>query len=76
MKGDPRYGKKVIGMEILQGLKKEGNEYAQEGQFLDPKNGKVYRCRIWLEGAESEGQRLPRAILPHSNVEKSTLNLH
>lgn len=50
-KGDPRYGKKVIGMEILQGLKKEGNEYAG-GSILDPKNGKVYRCRIWREGAE------------------------
>ena len=50
-KGDPRYGKKVIGMEILQDLKKEGNEYAG-GSILDPKNGKVYRCRIWREGAE------------------------
>jgi uncharacterized protein (DUF2147 family) len=48
---DPRYGKKVIGMEILQGLEKEGNEYTG-GSVLDPKNGKVYRCKIWREGTD------------------------
>lgn len=48
---DPRYRKKVIGMEILQDLKKDGNEYTG-GTILDPKNGKVYRCKIWREGAD------------------------
>ncbi len=48
---DSRYRKKVIGMEILEGLKRDGNEYAG-GSILDPKNGKVYRCKIWREGAE------------------------
>lgn len=48
---DPRYRKKVIGMEILEGLKKDGDEYTG-GSVLDPKNGKVYRCKIWRDGAD------------------------
>ncbi|MFN3840851.1 MAG: DUF2147 domain-containing protein [Cyclobacteriaceae bacterium] len=47
--GDNRYRKKIIGMEILRDLIKSGNEY-KEGNILDPENGKVYRCRIWLDG--------------------------
>ena len=48
-KTDPRYKKKIIGMEILEGLKKEGDHF-DGGNILDPANGKVYRCKIWLEG--------------------------
>ena len=46
---DPRYKKKVIGMEIIKDLSKDGDEYSG-GTILDPKIGKVYRCRIWIEG--------------------------
>lgn len=46
---DNRYQKKVIGMEILRDMVKAGNEYS-EGTILDPNNGKVYRCKIWVEG--------------------------
>lgn len=46
---DSRYQKKVIGMEILKDMVKTGNEYS-EGTILDPNNGKVYRCKIWVEG--------------------------
>lgn len=46
---DYRYLKKIIGMEILKDLKKDGREYSG-GNVLDPKVGKIYRCRIWLEG--------------------------
>lgn len=46
---DPRYNSKVIGMEILTGMKPDGDEYAG-GTILDPEVGKVYRCRIWLDG--------------------------
>lgn len=48
-KDDPRYNKKVIGMEIIQDMEKSGDEYT-DGQILDPENGKVYNCRLWLEG--------------------------
>lgn len=45
---DARYKKKIIGMEILKNLKKEGEEYG-DGTILDPNNGKIYRCKIWRE---------------------------
>ncbi len=48
---DDRYRKKIIGMEILRDLIKSGNEY-KEGNILDPENGKVYRCKVWLEGSD------------------------
>jgi uncharacterized protein (DUF2147 family) len=46
---DPRFGQKIIGMEILKDLIKEGKEFTG-GHILDPENGKVYRCKVWLEG--------------------------
>lgn len=48
---DPRYRKKIIGMEILQKMKKIGAEYA-EGNILDPENGKIYKCKLWLEDGD------------------------
>ncbi len=45
---DPRYLKKIIGMEIIEGLIKDDQEYG-DGSILDPENGKVYRCKIWVE---------------------------
>src|SRR6267154_713184 len=45
---DPRFKKKVIGMEILQELSKNGDEFSG-GHILDPENGKVYRCKLWIE---------------------------
>jgi uncharacterized protein (DUF2147 family) len=48
---DPRFKKKVIGMEIIQGLKPDGTEYSG-GDILDPENGKVYRSKIWIEGKD------------------------
>jgi len=46
---DPRYKKKVIGMEIMSNMSPDEDEYAG-GEILDPKVGKIYKCRIWLEG--------------------------
>ena len=47
-KDDPRYGQKIIGMEIIKNLEKEGEEYAN-GTVLKPDEGKVFKCKIWLE---------------------------
>jgi uncharacterized protein (DUF2147 family) len=44
---DERKDKPVIGMTILWGLKKDGNEWTG-GEILDPKNGKIYRCKMTL----------------------------
>ena len=38
----------ILGMNILTGLKKDGNEWSG-GKILDPKNGKEYKCYIKLE---------------------------
>ena len=42
-----RRNQPVIGMTILWGLTKQGDDY-QGGEILDPENGKVYRSRIKL----------------------------
>jgi len=42
--------KPILGMNILTGLKKDGDEWSG-GKILDPKNGKIYKCFIELEGA-------------------------
>lgn len=48
---DPRYKRKVIGMEILKDMVKDDDEYSG-GKILDPNNGKIYRCKIWMEGKD------------------------
>ncbi len=45
---DPRYNKKVLGMEILEGLEWDDDEW-DDGTILDPKNGKVYSCKLWIK---------------------------
>jgi len=45
---DPRYKQKVIGMEIIKGLEKDGDEYVG-GTVLKPDEGKIYKCKIWIE---------------------------
>ncbi|MDH5398214.1 MAG: DUF2147 domain-containing protein [Cyclobacteriaceae bacterium] len=49
---DPRFMKKVIGMEILTDMVKEEDGDYEDGEILDPKNGKVYSCRIWIENED------------------------
>jgi len=48
---DPRYNQKIIGMEIIRNMVKDGSEYSG-GDILDPENGRVYRSKVWLEGKE------------------------
>jgi len=38
----------ILGLVILRGLKKDGDEY-NGGKILDPKHGKYYKCYINLE---------------------------
>ncbi|MEM1405231.1 MAG: DUF2147 domain-containing protein [Bacteroidota bacterium] len=47
-KDDPRFKQKIIGMEIIKGLKKDGDEYSG-GTVLKPDEGKIFKCKIWLE---------------------------
>lgn len=48
---DKRYKKKIISMEILVNMEKDGNEYSG-GEILDPEVGKVYKCKIWIENGD------------------------
>jgi uncharacterized protein (DUF2147 family) len=45
---DARKGQRVVGMEILRHVRREGNEWGG-GEILDPENGKTYRARLKLE---------------------------
>lgn len=45
---DPRYMKPVVGLEIIRNMEKDGNAW-EDGDILDPENGKVYRCKLWVE---------------------------
>jgi uncharacterized protein (DUF2147 family) len=38
-------------MVIIEGLVQDDDEY-EDGTILDPKNGKVYDCKIWLDSAD------------------------
>lgn len=46
---DDRKNKPILGMEIIRGLKKEGDEFTG-GTITDPKIGKTYKCTIKREG--------------------------
>ena len=50
---DPRYNKKVLGMTIITGLNydEDDNEW-DDGEILDPKKGKVYDCKLWVENGK------------------------
>lgn len=43
--------KAILGMVIINGLKKDGAEY-NGGTILDPTNGKKYKCYITLDSAD------------------------
>ena len=45
-----RKDKKVIGMEIITDMEfdQDDNEW-EEGEILDPEDGKVYDCKLWVE---------------------------
>jgi uncharacterized protein (DUF2147 family) len=49
--GDPRKGQKIRGMQIIDGLTKNGQEYSG-GTVLKPDEGKIYKCKIWVENGK------------------------
>ncbi len=46
---DPRKDQPTLGMEVIQGLVPDGDKFSG-GTILDPKDGKVYKCKLWREG--------------------------
>jgi uncharacterized protein (DUF2147 family) len=45
---DDRKGRNLLGMEIIRGMEQDGNAWGS-GTIVDPDNGKVYDCKLWLE---------------------------
>jgi uncharacterized protein (DUF2147 family) len=45
---DSRKNEPILGMEILKDLEEDDDEF-EDGTILDPNNGKIYDCKIWLE---------------------------
>ena len=48
---DDRKGKRLQGMEIIRGMVKDGDEW-EDGTIMDPDNGKIYDCKLWLENGQ------------------------
>lgn len=44
-----RKNQRVIGMKVITGLVKDGEEWEGEDAILDPKEGEIYDCTIWME---------------------------
>jgi uncharacterized protein (DUF2147 family) len=44
---DTRKGQLMLGMTIIDGLKQDGSTW-DGGHILDPENGKLYRCKMYL----------------------------
>lgn len=44
----PKKDKLILGMVIIEGMKKKGDEY-KGGTILDPQKGKEYSCKIWID---------------------------
>lgn len=51
---DHRKGKKVIGMTIITALEKDGIEWEADDAILDPNNGKIYDCKVWVDEDNSD----------------------
>ncbi len=46
---DDRKNKPLVGLEIIRGLKKDGDDF-EGGTITDPKSGKTYKCNITRDG--------------------------
>lgn len=45
---DHRKDKRIIGMTIITDMIKDDDEW-EDGEILDPNNGKIYDCKLWVE---------------------------
>ncbi len=43
-----RKNQPIVGLQIIRGMKWDGDEW-EDGTIVDPENGKIYTCGIWLE---------------------------
>lgn len=50
-------GKPVLGLKIIWNMEKQSDRWAS-GEIMDPKNGKVYGCSMWLDEEDKKGNTL------------------
>lgn len=43
-----RKNQPLVGLQIIRGMKWDGEEW-EDGTIVDPENGKVYTCSLWLD---------------------------
>lgn len=50
---DPRYNQKILGMTIITDMEyqEDDNEW-EDGEIMDPKKGKTYDCKLWVENGK------------------------
>lgn len=46
-----RKDQRIVGMEIIRGMRADSDAW-ENGTILDPETGKVYDCKLWLEGEQ------------------------
>ncbi|MEQ9231372.1 MAG: DUF2147 domain-containing protein [Cyclobacteriaceae bacterium] len=47
----------VIGLTIIWDMKQESDRWA-DGEIMDPENGKIYGCSLWLDEDDPKGNTL------------------
>ncbi len=48
---DDRRNKKVVGLEIIRDMVRDDDKW-NDGTILDPENGSVYDCKLWVEDGQ------------------------
>lgn len=47
---EKKRGQPIIGLVILKGIKKVGDNDYEDGTVYDPKNGSTYKCKMYFDG--------------------------
>lgn len=42
-------GQKIVGLQIIEDMEMQSDGKLDDGKILDPENGKVYDCKMWVE---------------------------
>jgi len=65
---DPRYNKPVLGLQIIDKLKKVDENEWDDGEILDPNNGEVYDCKMYID---DKGNLIVRGYIGWSLIGRS-----
>jgi uncharacterized protein (DUF2147 family) len=50
---DERKDQPILGMEIVRDMEQDGEQW-EDGTICDPKSGKVYDCKLWIDKDDSD----------------------